>query len=93
MGPIRSADRSINLEVGVLGIGCIPTDDGSGFENATNAQGHVVHGTSFSAKRERLLVDLIVETGVRLWRVLRGAVIVQEELVEASRSLYVVVRL
>ena len=52
MGPIHSADRTTDLEVWVCAIRRVATSDRGGFENAANAQGHVVHGSRFSAKGE-----------------------------------------
>src|SRR5206468_12694454 len=77
-----------DFEVGVPGVGRIAVGDSRGLENATNSQSHFVDRARFSADGEGLLVDAIVEASVWLWRILRGALVVQEELVEASHSLH-----
>ena len=88
LGPIWSAYRTADLEVGVIGVGCIPAGDSGGLENAANSQSYFEDSASFSADREGLLMAAIVEASVRLWRVLCGALVVQEELMEASDRLH-----
>src|SRR5262249_53700701 len=52
LGPIHSADRTTDLEVRVCGIRRVATSDRGGFENAANAQSHLVHSSRFSSKGE-----------------------------------------
>jgi len=50
--PIRSAYRTTDFEVGVLGVGRIAAGDSGGLENATNSQSHVVDCARFPADCE-----------------------------------------
>jgi hypothetical protein len=87
-GTNPSTDRATNFEVGVLGVRRFAAGDSGGFENAANVQGHVVYRSSLSAKREGLLVKSIMEARVGLGRVLRGAIVMQKEFIEASGGLH-----
>jgi hypothetical protein len=50
--PIRCANQTADLEVGMLGVRSITAGDRSGLENSPNVQGHIVDCSGFSAKRE-----------------------------------------
>src|SRR6476661_194699 len=52
MRPIRSADRTTRLEIWMFWVRCVAACNCSRLENATYAQGHVIHHSRLSAKCE-----------------------------------------